>query len=123
MIDHLAPNKERPIDQRMSHARSKLRRWESSQKFRDLIWDKTVVELDMAMPGVLKGVTAKARRGRVDAAKLVLEITGRHAPKGEGTAPNIVVAINGIPRPGQISYPEVSAGDDPDTVDGEAEEV
>lgn len=119
LLDHLAPNKERPVDQRMSHARAKLRRWESSQKFRDLVWDKAVVDLDMAMPGVLNGVTRKARQGRVDAARLVLEITGRHAPKGDGTAPNIVVAINGIPRPNQVTYPEVTA----DTVDGEAEEI
>ena len=100
MLDHLVPNgRDRPEEQRLSQARAKLRRWESDQKFRDLIYHKAVVDLDLATPEILQGVAKKAKRGRVDAARLALELTGRHTPKGEQTPTQVVVAINGIPRP------------------------
>lgn len=100
MIDHLVPHgKDRPEEQRLSQARAKLRRWETSQEFRDLIYHRAVVQLDLETPEILQGVAKKAKRGRVDAARLTLELTGRHNPKGEQTPAQVVVAINGIPRP------------------------
>jgi len=76
-----------------------LRRWERKQAFRDHIYNVAITSVDMAMPAVLNGVVSRAVRGRVDAARLALEITGRHNPKGETNAPVVVVAIDGINRP------------------------
>jgi hypothetical protein len=106
MLDHLVPNgKDRPEEQRLSQARAKLRRWEHLQEFRDLIYHKAVVDLDLATPEILQGVAKKAKRGRVDAAKFALEVTGRHTPKGDSTPTQVVVAINGIPRPARHTEP------------------
>ena len=100
MVDHLVPHqKDRPLEQRLSQARAKLRRWENMERFRDLIYHKAVVELDLASPKIMKGLATKAARGRVDAARLAFELTGRHNPKGDNTPAQVVVAINGIPRP------------------------
>ena len=100
LIDYLVPStKGRPMEQRLSQARAKLRRWEQRELFRDAVYRQAVVAVDMATPGILKGVVRKAKQGRVDAARLALEVTGRHNPKGDGTPPSVVVAINGIPRP------------------------
>lgn len=104
LLPHLAPKeregkRDRTKEEQESLARSKLRRWESQQKFRDLVYQHAVVELDMEIPNVLKGVSKKAKTGRVDAARLVLEVSGRHNPKGDQQAPNITVQIANIPRP------------------------
>ena len=100
LVDHLVPNgKHRPLEQRLSQARAKLRRWERTQSFRDLVYSLAVVELDMSTPIILKGVASKAKRGRVDAARLALEITGRHNPKGEQAPTQVAVVFQGIPRP------------------------
>lgn len=105
LFDHLAPlhregKRDRTVEERQSLARNKLRRWERTQKFRDLIWNQAVVELDLETPAILKGVASKAKRGRTDAARLALEVTGRHNPKGEDKPTEIVVHIGNIPRPG-----------------------
>lgn len=100
MLNHLVTNgQDRPEEQRLSQARAKLRRWEQDEKFRDMIYRKAVVDLDLATPEILQGVAKKAKRGRVDAARLALELTGRHNPKGDTAATQVVVAINGVPRP------------------------
>jgi hypothetical protein len=100
MLNHLVPNgTDRPEEQRLSQARAKLRRWEQQEKFRDLIHEKALVDLDLATPDILQGVAKKAKKGRVDAAKFALELTGRYSPKGETAPAQVVVAINGIPRP------------------------
>jgi EAL domain-containing protein (putative c-di-GMP-specific phosphodiesterase class I) len=106
------------MEQRMNQARRKLRNWEQKQLFRDTIYQYAIVGLDMQTPGILNGVARKAKRGRVDAAKLVLELTGRHVTKGEVTAPNIVVQIGGLPRPApkQISDAEI-VGELPEDVE------
>jgi hypothetical protein len=89
----------RTDEERLQSARGKLRRWEQSPRFRDLIYQYAVVKTDLALPSVLDGVTRKARRGRVDAAKLLLEITGRHSSRdGQGDT-NVTVQIANIPRP------------------------
>lgn len=100
MVNHLVPNgRDRPLEQRLSQARAKLRRWEHKESFRDLIYHKAVVDLDLDSPKILKGLSKKAQRGRVDAARLAFELTGRHNPKGDQVPAQVVVAINGIPRP------------------------
>lgn len=100
MVNHLVPaGKDRPLEQRLSQARAKLRRWEGMDRFRDLIYHKAVVDIDLATPEILQGVAKKAKKGRVDAARLALEITGRHNPKADAAPANVVLQINGIPRP------------------------
>lgn len=96
---HFEDGTKRPMEQRLSTARRKLRQWEQSEKFRDLVYNESVVKLDLATPKILSGIAGKARSGRVDAARLVLELTGRHNPKGDQQPAQVVVAINGIPRP------------------------
>lgn len=89
----------RTDEERMQHARAKLRRWEYSQKFRDLVYKYAVVKVDMGTPEILDGVFRKAKRGRVDAAKLLLEITGRHSSKENHAEANVTVQIANVPRP------------------------
>lgn len=111
LLDHLCPQNGRRYSERVRYARNKLRKWERRQLFRDLVYTTAVQEVDVQLPLVLKGVTDKAKRGRVDAARLVLELTGRHNPKGEQAAPTVVIAIDGVPRPKQIGEAEVIDAD------------
>ena len=100
LLEHLTPTSVgRPMAERLKSARKKLKRWEFNQKFRDEVYNTALTGVDMAIPEILAGVTRTAKRGRVDAARLALELTGRHNPKGEQAAPTVVIAIDGIPRP------------------------
>jgi hypothetical protein len=104
LLQHLTANlTHRTEEQRMAQAKSKLRRWEFQQDFRDLIYASSVVKLDLQTPAILKGVAAKAKRGRVDAARLALELTGRHNPKGDQQPAQVAVIIGGVPRPGSVT--------------------
>lgn len=99
-------------------ARKKLREWEETQWFRDAVYETSLMQLDADLPTILKGMSRRARR-RVDAARLVLEVTGRHNPRGEQQAP-AVVQINfagQIPRP--ANRPQIEDGT---VVDGEVTE-
>lgn len=81
--------------------RKRLRQWEETQWFRDSVYDYAINLTDLDVPRILNGVRQRARRGRVDAARLVLEVTGRHNPRGEAAAP-AVVQVNfagAVPRP------------------------
>jgi len=89
----------RTDEQRLSTACHKLRRWEYSQEFRDLVYKYAVVDLDMDTPAILVGLSKRAKRGRVDAARLALELTGRHS-KDSDTAPvNVTVNLANVARP------------------------
>jgi hypothetical protein len=81
--------------------RKKLRLWEETQWFRDAVYDYTMGISDMEIPRILSGVRRRAKAGRVDAARLVLEVTGRHNPRGQESAPAVVqISFGGtIPRP------------------------
>lgn len=81
--------------------RKRLRSWEETQWFRDAVYDYSMMEVDMDIPRILKGVRARARRGRVDAARLALEVTGRHNPRGQEQQPSVVQITFGgaVPRP------------------------
>jgi hypothetical protein len=83
----------------MRYVRRKLRKWEMETEFRDLIYQQAVAELDLQVPDILEGVARQGKRGRVDAARLVLEVTGRHNPKGDQTPTNITIQIANVPRP------------------------
>jgi hypothetical protein len=99
LVDYLTYNSvARNDEQRLSNARSKLKRWEQQDDFRNLVYKYAVVELDMDSPGILKAVAHSAKKGRVDAAKLALEITGRHSK--EDTPPTqVTIQIANLPRP------------------------
>jgi len=99
---HLIPAGRPTQEQYLRAARNKLRSWERQPSFRDLVWDSGLTQMDLATPAILQGLTRSAKRGRVDAAKLALEITGRHVTKGDQTAPNITIAFAGIPRPTEV---------------------
>lgn len=82
-----------------TQAYQKLRRWATKdQAFRDLIYHEAVVSLDLKTPLILGGIAKAAIRGRVDAAKLALEVTGRHTSH-EAPITNVAVVLNNIPRP------------------------
>lgn len=104
LLDHLAPKerdgrRNRTREEQQSLARAKLKRWERTEKFRDMVYEHAVIELDMETPQILQGVARRAKRGRVDAARLSLEVTGRHNPKGDQQPAQVVVQIANIPRP------------------------
>jgi len=77
----------------------KLNRWRYRDKaFRDLVYEQSVLRLDLNSPDILDGIRRSARRGRVDAARLALELTGRHV-KEEATVTQVNIQLNNIPRP------------------------
>jgi hypothetical protein len=98
LIDHLAPNEDESIAKRNKQALKFLRNLETKDWFRDLVYTEAVGEMDMKIPGILRAMAGRAKH-RVDAARLILEVTGRHNPKGEVQPPNITVQIANIPRP------------------------
>ena len=102
LVEHLiAPESlaRRSHETMIKQATTKLRRWEMSQEFRDLVYRHAVVELDMSTPGILIGLAGRARRGRVDAARLALEITGRHTKDDQAGQTNVTINLANVPRP------------------------
>lgn len=77
----------------------KIRRLEQQPWFRDKLWELAIVRTDLGLSEVLEGVSREAKRGRVEAAKLVLDVTGRHSQKGDPTPSNIQVHFGYLPRP------------------------
>ena len=86
--------------------RLKLKQWESVQGFRDLIYTYALQNLDLDSPHILKAVGDTAKRGRVDAAKFSLELTGRYAAKDTQATQVNVVFTGQVPRPkrGKADY-------------------
>lgn len=114
--DHLVKDMGQKTD-KLKLARHRLRMWEKDQKFRDLIYARAVVEIDLETPQIIKGIVARAKDGRVDAARLALEVSGRHDPKGDSAPTQVVVAFGAIPRPA------LQTTEADEIEDGEAEEV
>jgi hypothetical protein len=101
LVDHLYPEngKARTEEQRLSTVNHRLRRWEYNQEFRDLVYRYAVVDLDMDTPAILVGLSKRARRGRVDAARLALELTGRHSKDADVAPVNVTVNLANVARP------------------------
>lgn len=97
--------------------RRKLRAWEETEWWRDLVYDAAIELVDADLPTVLKGMRSRARR-RVDAARLMLEVSGRHNPRGEAATP-AVIQIN---LAGAVPRPENRQLDGPEVIEGEVEE-
>lgn len=89
---------------RLTKARTRVRQWSRSQKFRDQLWEEIMMRIDLESPSIVEGLVGKARAGRVDAARLVLELNGRHAPHTEVQPAQVNVLFTGLPRP-QRSLP------------------
>ena len=101
LCDQLYPQNgvARTQEQKLTVVSKKLRRWEYNQEFRDLVYRYAVVDLDMDTPRILTGLSRRAQRGRVDAARLALELTGRHT-KDQSDAPvNVTVNLANVARP------------------------
>jgi hypothetical protein len=83
----------------LQSAYTKLNRWRHSDpKFRDLIFSQAVVRLDLSSPEILDGLKRSARRGRVDAARFALELTGRHV-KDDSPVTTVNVVLSNVQRP------------------------
>ena len=126
---HMHPEWRHNRPRQLKATRQKLMSMEQSQWFRDALYNMAVVKTDLSIPEILDGVVKKAKRGRVDAAKLALAVTGRQVDT-DGSV-NVPIQINfrgEIPRPyGQ----EVGGGiagqheaqEDEEVEDAEWEEV
>jgi hypothetical protein len=101
LVDQLYPEngQARTEEQRLSTVNHRLRRWEYNQEFRDLVYRYAVVDLDMDTPAILVGLSRRAKRGRVDAARLALELTGRHSKDSDSAPVNVTVNLANVARP------------------------
>ena len=119
----IVPKHDGSEKKRRQKARTRVRRWSHTEVFRQALWDWSVNELDMATPDILKGIAAKAAAGRVDAARLALEITGRHAPNVDVQPAAIQIVMGGVPRPAIAPTVDVVDGDSEEIVDADVEEA
>lgn len=101
---------------RRMKARSAIRKWLSTEKMRNIIWQETLIQADLDSPQIVAAVGRKAKRGRIDAARLHLELTGRHAPNTEVTPAQVNVVFTDLPRP-------TTEEEDDNTVVGDADEI
>lgn len=88
-----------PPMRRRYHAMKRLRRWQQKKDFRDLVWALTVERLDQQTPEIVQGVANRGKAGRVDAAKLGLELAGRYTPKAMDQPTAVQIVVNSVPRP------------------------
>jgi len=106
VIVPLNPQRWLPLKERKKRARRRLKSWEASIIFRDMVWEHAVVKMDMRAGQILDGVFGSAVRGRVDAAKLALEIAGRYSPKDQQQPTNVAIVFgSAVPRP-QMAQPQ-----------------
>jgi hypothetical protein len=115
---HIVPHEPDPFKRRKK-ARKRIRDWLGTQKFRDAIYAEAQMLLDLESPAILRGVARKAKAGRVDAARLALELNGRHSPHTEVQPASINITFGGVPRP----YAGSPSLEDPNLIEGEAEEL
>jgi hypothetical protein len=110
LVRHMYPDiwqEDRSLALRLT--RKKLRAWEETTWFRDAVYDRAIAHTDSQLPQILRGMTNRAKR-RVDAARLVLEVTGRHNPRGQEVQPAVVqIQFGGsLPRPN--TRPQIEDG-------------
>lgn len=118
MVDYIVQNSRRNRATRLKMARTRLRRWAKTEEFRAAMHDTAIIQLDLDSPLILQGISKKARAGRVDAARLALELTQRHVPKGDPQPAHVEVIFEGLPRPQRLSEQEKRE----DYIDGELAE-
>lgn len=110
----LVPNRIGDLRRRRRKAKAKLQRWEQQQAFRDELWAKSIARLDMASGRILEGMADRAAGGRVDAARLAFELTGRHNPKGEQEGGPVQIFIADLPRPRRVDA-DIEVEPEPDS--------
>lgn len=100
--------------QRREKAYKKVAQWEQAQWFLDAIWEDAIKWADAQSPSILYGLAKQARRGKVQEAKFLLELTGRYSPDKDKQPAQVNVVIHGIPRPAvevvDADYSEVTDG-------------
>lgn len=98
LADYVVPD-EADRQKQLKRTRARIRTWARTQKFRDAIYEEAMLRVDQKTGEILDGVVEKAIAGRVDAARLALEVTGRHSPHTEIQPAQVNVVFSGIPRP------------------------
>lgn len=120
-VDRIAKPQEvgESMVRRLKRANRKLMALERRPWFRDKLFDLAIVMTDLQVTDILKGVVGEAKRGKVDAAKLALELTGRYSPQGETAPSNIQVHFGFLPRPDRshITVEGVLLGEEEDVED------
>lgn len=122
LLDYLVPDDGRPMDQRMTAARQKVKRWEVQPTFRDMVHERALVALDMQGPNIYEAIGRQAKRGKIDAAKLALELTGRYSPKGDHQPAQVAVVFTGLDRPVGARARVLDPGEDVAQIEGSATE-
>lgn len=78
----------------------RIERYMRTHDFRMRILEGSTDLLALDAGKITKSLSEQAQRGRVDAIKLALEITGVYSPKATDPGPATVqLVINGVPRP------------------------
>ena len=116
-LQHQLVPHEKDRYKRLQKARQRIRRWLGTEKMRDLLWEETMIGLDIDSPQIVRGIARKAKAGRVDAARLALELNGRHSPQAEVTPAQINIQFGNIPRPRR------SASEGHDVIDADPDEL
>lgn len=108
-------------DEKRDHrrCRNRLKRMEETNWFRDELWRRTTVGLDLKSPQIVDGIAQKAIKGDVPAAKFALELAGRYEEKGTQVASTVVVNFGGLPRPERAHMDEVQSDEDVEDADWE----
>lgn len=121
LYPHIVPNIKGSEKHKIKTARGRIRKWQKQAHFRDEVWQWSVAQVDLATPRILAGVVNKAAAGRVDAAKLALEITGRHAPNADVTPAAINIIFGDTPRPKTLAVEGKAVDPDEEVDDAEWE--
>lgn len=113
LVKYARPNPAIPEKVRIRRTINRIRKLQRTREdYRDFIYEQSLLRLEREIPDIFTGLTRKAKAGRVDAAKLILEVTGRHAPQTEVVPAHIHLNLTGVPRP-----------QDDDVVDGEVQDA
>jgi len=115
LADYMVPDEpHRPTQ--LKKTRHRLRNWQKTQKFRDALFEEAMIQADVRAGEIMNGVIDRAVAGRIDAARLVFEMTGRHSPHTEIQPAQVNLVFGDIGRPG----PARQIGDG-EIVDADAE--
>jgi len=110
LADHIVQHEPRR-DVQLKKARTRIRNWVRTQAFRDAMWEEALTIMDSSSGDILQGLTDAASRGRVDAARLIFEISGRHSPHTDIQPAQVNVVLGQMPRPKEIEAAEVVDAD------------
>jgi hypothetical protein len=105
---------------KMRKALNFLRRAEQNQMFRDALWEQALVYVDMSSFPIARAMVRHGVRGKVDAAKFALELSGRYTNNSGERSPQVTINFgSSIPRPDR-EHLELTATEEPARLDEEA---